>query len=119
MSSPVCPMPKLSYSVSRELARATLKPRVVIETSTFAIKEKERAEQILRKAGHIMLDCTVSGTGAQARTKDLIFYASGDGKTIKRLRPVFRDFSRGVYDLGVFGNGSKMKYVRAFLLFIH
>ena len=107
------------YSVARELARATLKPRVVIETSTFAIKEKERAEQILRKAGHIMLDCTVSGTGAQARTKDLIFYASGDSKTIKRLRPVFRDFSRGVYDLGAFGNGSKMKYVANLLVAIH
>ena len=49
-------------SVSQELARVTLKPRVVIETSTFAIKEKQRAERILRNAGHIMLDCTVSGT---------------------------------------------------------
>src|SRR5208283_4321907 len=59
------------------------------------------------------------GTGAQARTKDLIFYASGDSKTIERLRPVFRDFSRGVYDLGAFGNGSKMKYVANLLVAIH
>ncbi len=113
------PSPKALDAISKELARAKLKPRVVIETSTFALEDKERAEHILRKAGHIMLDCTVSGTGAQAKMKDLIFYASGDSKMIKRLRPMFRDFGREVYDLGAFGNGSKMKYVANLLVAIH
>ena len=113
------PSPKALDAVSKELAQAKLKPRVVIDASTFAIEDKERAEQRLRKAGHIMLDSTVSGTGAQAKVNDLIFYASGDSKTIKRLRPMFRDFGREVYDLGVFGNGSKMKYVANLLVAIH
>lgn len=105
--------------VSRELARAKLKPRTVIEASTFTLKDKQRAEKLLRKAGHVMLDCTVSGTGAQAANKDLIFYASGGSREIKRLRPLFRDFGREVYDLGAFGNGSKMKYVANLLVAIH
>jgi 3-hydroxyisobutyrate dehydrogenase-like beta-hydroxyacid dehydrogenase len=113
------PNPKALDAVSKELARAKLKPRVVIEASTFTIEDKERAERMLRKAGHIMLDCTVSGTGAQAKVKDLVFYASGDSKTIKRLRPMFLDFGREVYDLGAFGNGSKMKYVANLLVAIH
>ena len=66
-----------------------------------------------------MLDCTVSGTGAQAKVKDLVFYASGDSKTIKRLRLMFCDFGREVYDLGAFGNGSKMKYVANLLVAIN
>ena len=36
-----------------------------------------------------MLDCPVSGTGAQAKTKDLVVYASGGAAEIKRLRPMF------------------------------
>ncbi len=73
----------------------------------------------LHKAGHRMLDCTVSGTGAQARVKDLVFYASGDPAAVRRLRPLFAALGRGVYDLGAFGNGSKMKYVANLLVAIH
>jgi L-threonate 2-dehydrogenase len=113
------PSSKALDAVSKDLARAMLKPRVVIEASTFTIEDKERAERMLRKAGHIMLDCTVSGTGAQAKVKDLVFYASGDSKAIKRLYPMFRDLGREVYDLGAFGNGSKMKYVANLLVAIH
>lgn len=113
------PGPKALDAVTREIAAAKLPPRVIIETSTFTVADKTRAETMLRKAGHIMLDCTVSGTGAQAAAKDLIFYASGDTATIRRLRPMFRAFGREVYDLGAFGNGSKMKYVANLLVAIH
>ena len=113
------PNPKALDAVTREIVAAKLPPRVVIETSTFTVADKERAETALRKAGHIILDCTVSGTGAQAAAGDLIFYASGDTATIRRLRPMFRAFGREVYDLGAFGNGSKMKYVANLLVAIH
>src|SRR5262249_17266419 len=60
-----------------------------------------------------------SGTGAQARTKDLAVYASGDSNAIRKLRPVFASFARVVHDLGAFGNGSRMKYVANLLVAIH
>ncbi len=60
--------------------------------STFAIADKEKAARVLAKAGHAMLDTPVSGTGSQAATRDLVFYASGDRRAIKRLRPMFADF---------------------------
>jgi 3-hydroxyisobutyrate dehydrogenase-like beta-hydroxyacid dehydrogenase len=66
-----------------------------------------------------MLDCPVSGTGAQAKVKDLVVYASGGVAEIKRLRPMFAAFTRGVNDLGAFGNGSRMKYVANLLVAIH
>src|SRR5262245_40226851 len=93
--------------------------RVVIEAGTFALADKMKAAEALQAAGHVALDCPVSGTGAQAQVGDLVIYASGDPKTIARLRPLFAAFSRGVYDLGAYGNGSRMKYVANLLVAIH
>jgi L-threonate 2-dehydrogenase len=66
-----------------------------------------------------MLDCPISGTGAQAKTKDLVVYASGDSKAIRKLRPLFAAFARAAHDLGEFGNGSRMKYVANLLVAIN
>ncbi len=113
------PDPKALTDTAQAIARAGSRPRLVVEMSTFTISDKEKAERILRKAGHTMLDCPVSGTGAQAAARDLIFYASGDPKSIRRLQPMFSAFGRHVYDVGAFGNGSKMKYVANLLVAIN
>ncbi len=94
-------------------------PRVVVETSTFTLADKSAAERVLRKAGHVMLDCPISGTGAQAERKDIVVYASGERSVIRRLRPLFAGFARAVHDLGRFGNGSRMKFVANHLVAIH
>jgi putative dehydrogenase len=101
------------------LASGKLPRRVIAELSTFALDDKTDAESALRNAGHVLLDCPLSGTGAQARTRDLIVYASGDGAAIKTMMPVFADFSRQAHDLGAFGNGMKMKFVANLLVAIH
>jgi putative dehydrogenase len=113
------PKPKALIDTARAIAKAGLKRRLIVEMSTFAISDKEKAEQILRKAGHVMLDCPVSGTGSQAANRDLVFYASGDPGSIRKLRPMFGAIGRHVYDVGAFGNGSKMKYVANLLVAIN
>ena len=117
------PKPQALMSVAHEIAKAKLKAKLkgktIVEMSTFTIPDKEKAEKILRKAGHTMLDCPVSGTGAQAAAGDLVFYASGDTKAIRKIRPMFEAFGRTVYDVGAFGNGSKMKYVANLLVAVH
>jgi 3-hydroxyisobutyrate dehydrogenase-like beta-hydroxyacid dehydrogenase len=113
------PNPGALQMTVRAIAAAEVPRRVVIEASTFTIEDKLRAERALRKAGHVMLDCPVSGTGAQARVKDCIVYASGGTAEIKRLRGVFAGFSRAAHDLGAFGNGSRMKYVANLLVAIN
>jgi 3-hydroxyisobutyrate dehydrogenase-like beta-hydroxyacid dehydrogenase len=113
------PSPKALDTVVAEITGAKLPSRVVIEASTFTLDDKVRAERALKKAGHVPLDCPISGTGAQAAMKDLVVYASGDKKTIARLKPLFLGFSRAVHDLGEFGNGSRMKYVANLLVAIH
>jgi L-threonate 2-dehydrogenase len=92
---------------------------IVIETSTFPIDDKLLAKQTLEKKGIVLLDCPLSGTGAQARTKDLAVLASGDRKAFSRTRKVLAGFSRSQHYLGEFGNGSRMKYVANLLVAIH
>jgi putative dehydrogenase len=101
------------------IVNAGVSRRVIVEASTFTLDDKRKAERALRKAGHVMLDCPVSGTGSQAKSKDLAIYASGDSNTIRKLRPLFAAFARAVYDLGPFGNGSRMKYVANLLVAIN
>jgi putative dehydrogenase len=113
------PTPAALDLTVRAIAGARVPRRVVAECSTFSLDDKARAEAALRAAGHALLDCPLSGTGAQARTKDLVIYASGDKASIAALKPLFADFSRQAYDLGALGNGSKMKFVANLLVAIH
>jgi L-threonate 2-dehydrogenase len=106
-------------SVAKAIADSAQPPRIVIELSTLALADKLGFEAILKEAGHIPLDCPLSGTGAQARMRDLIVYASGDSEAIARCVPLFADFARQSADLGTFGNGSRMKFVANHLVAIH
>ena len=92
---------------------------VVIETSTLPIEDKERARDVLKKKGITLLDCPLSGTGAQAKTKDLVVFGSGDKKSFQKIADVLPGFSRSHYYLGEFGNGSRMKFVANLLVAIH
>jgi L-threonate 2-dehydrogenase len=113
------PKPAALETTATAIAKARVRPRVIVEASTFTLDDKNKAERMLRKAGHIMLDCPVSGTGAQAKAKDLAIYASGDSKSIRKLRPLFAGFARSAHDLGAFGNGSRMKYIANLLVAIN
>lgn len=104
------------HAVAEELAG---KGRVVMETSTLPIDDKERARDTLGKKGIVLLDCPLSGTGAQARVKDLVVFASGDEVAFREAEPFMPGFSRAHYYLGEFGNGSKMKFVANLLVAIH
>ena len=113
------PKPQALMDIVRKLVAAKLPRKLVVEMSTFAITDKEKAARVLEKANHQMLDTPVSGTGSQAKEKDLIFYASGDARQIKRLTPLFNDFGRRAFNVGAFGNGSKIKYVANLLVAIN
>ena len=113
------PNPAALAQTVAAIAGAGARPLVIIEAGTFALADKLKAAHALEAAGHTMLDCPISGTGAQAKTRDIVVYASGDRKAIRRLRPVFAGFARSAHDLGALGNGSRMKYVANLLVAIN
>lgn len=92
---------------------------VVADTSTLPLDVKEAARHHLEGAGATLLDCTLSGTGAQAEERDLAVYGSGDPTAFEQVRPVFESVARVVHHLGPFGNGSRMKFVANHLVAIH
>ena len=113
------PTPSAVEKVAQAIADSGQTSRIVVELSTLTLADKLRFEAILKKAGHIPLDCPLSGTGAQAKMRDLIVYASGDSAAIARCTALFADFSKQSADLGTFGNGSRMKFVANHLVAIH
>ena len=105
--------------VVQAIAARQPRGRIVVETSTLSLDDKQAARKRLAAAGVVMLDAPLSGTGAQARTRDLVVYASGARRAYQRCAPVFDGFARAHHHLGAFGNGTRMKLVANLLVAIH
>jgi 3-hydroxyisobutyrate dehydrogenase-like beta-hydroxyacid dehydrogenase len=104
------------HAVAGEVRR---KGGIIIETSTLPIEDKLRARDVLRRKGITLLDCPLSGTGAQAKTKDLVVLGSGDRRAFTETKAVLEGFARAHHYLGAFGKGSRMKFVANLLVAIH
>lgn len=105
--------------VTAQIAEAGQPGLIVAETSTLPADAKQRSHDILQAKGITMLDCPLSGTGAQAITRDLAVYASGDAAAIAAIQPVLDGFARVTYVIGAFGQGMQMKLMANLLVSIH
>jgi 3-hydroxyisobutyrate dehydrogenase len=101
------------------VAAASARGTIVIECSTLSLEDKRAALKHLAATDKTMLDCPVSGTGAQAAQKDLVVFGSGDAAAFEQSLPVLAGMSRVQRYLGAFGNGSIMKYIANLLVTIH
>jgi L-threonate 2-dehydrogenase len=108
-----------ALEVCRELAVGARDGLVVVETSTLPHEVKDSCRELIVAAGGDLLDCPLSGTGAQARVRDVVVYGSGDEAAFERVRGVLEIFSRSVRYLGPFGSGSTMKLVANLLVAVH
>ena len=101
------------------IAAASAAGKAVVEMSTLPVAAKEECRAALAAGGADMLDCPVSGTGAQAATRDIVLYASGEAKVTERWRTLLECFAREVRHVGPFGAGMKLKCVANLLVTIH
>ena len=101
------------------MAAAENRNLVVADCGTFEIAGKRRCLEILQAAGMTLLDCTISGTGAQAKTGDLVVYASGSRAGYDACVPVLSAFARAYQYVGDFGTASKVKYIANLLVAVH
>lgn len=92
---------------------------VVVETSTLPLEVKEQGRHQLADTGVVLLDCPISGTGAQMARRDAVFYLSGDDDAAAMVRPMLETLGAGVFALGAFGNGTRLKLVANHLVTIH
>lgn len=106
-------------AVVDEIAPALRPGMVVAEMGTLPLEAKTAAAERIEARGAALLDCPVSGTGAQAAAGDLVVFVSGDAEAGETLRPVFEGLARDVRHVGSFGAGIKLKYVANLLVSIH
>jgi 3-hydroxyisobutyrate dehydrogenase-like beta-hydroxyacid dehydrogenase len=93
---------------------------LVVELSTFALADKQRARAMLAEGGARLVDSPVSGTGAQAAVGDLVAFVSGDDVDDRALAlRTVAGFTRAAYDVGAFGNGIRFKLVANLLVAVH
>lgn len=107
-------------AVAARLATATgTRVRAIADTSTMPLDLKIQVRDQLAGNELELLDCPISGTGAQMADKDAVFYLSGEPAALAMAEPVLADCGKGVFGLGAFGNGTRLKLVANHLVTIH
>lgn len=101
------------------LDRSVRAGQIVLEISTFPVREKERARDRLAAVGAVLLDCPVSGNRIHAQRKGLTAFGSGDRAAYDRIEPILRAFTKKSHYVGEFGCGMKMKLIGNMLNLIH
>lgn len=106
-------------AVMFDLAANCTSSHVIIDTCVMSLDSKMHALSQFASTGAHLLDTPVSGTGAQAATRDLVVFGSGDRSAFDRALPILEGVARRCVYLGKFGNGSIMKFIANHLVNIH
>ena len=93
--------------------------KILIDMNTISLDDKIETKNKLEKLNINMVDAPVSGTGAQAKVKDIVVMSSGDKIIIDECEDIFRSFSKQNIYVGDFGNGIKFKILANLLVTVH
>ena len=98
---------------------AVIQPKTLIDMNTISLEDKLETRDKLQKLNIQMVDAPVSGTGAQAKEKDIVVMSSGDPKVVNECDIIFKSFSKQNINVGEFGNGIKFKILANLLVTVH
>lgn len=93
--------------------------KILIDMNTISLDDKLEAKNRLEKLNIHMIDAPVSGTGAQAKEKDIVIMSSGDKDIIDDCDQIFKSFAKKNIYVGEFGNGIKFKILANLLVTVH
>ena len=93
--------------------------KILIDMNTISLEDKILTKNKLEKLNISMVDAPVSGTGAQAKVKDIVVMSSGDKAIVDECDDIFRSFSKQNIYVGEFGNGIKFKIMANLLVTVH
>ena len=93
--------------------------KILIDMNTISLSDKIETKNKLEKLNINMVDAPVSGTGAQAKVKDIVVMSSGDKAIVDKCDDIFRSFSKQNIYVGDFGNGIKFKILANLLVTVH
>ena len=113
------PTADVLHAVADELKDGGGEGQIILEVSTFAIADKEKARDTLAEAGKILLDCPVSGNRILALKKQLTAFGSGDEAAYEAVEHIIDGFAHRKFYVGEFGCGMKMKFCGNILNLVH
>ena len=93
--------------------------KILIDMNTISLDDKIETKNKLEELNISMVDAPVSGTGAQAKVKDIVVMSSGDKSIVDECDDIFRSFSKQNIYVGDFGNGIKFKILANLLVTVH
>ncbi len=93
--------------------------KILIDMNTISLDDKIQTKNKLEKLNISMVDAPVSGTGAQAKVKDIVVMSSGNKTIVDECDDIFRSFSKQNIYVGEFGNGIKFKILANLLVTVH
>ena len=93
--------------------------RIVVETSTFAIADKEKARDKLAAVGKTLVDCPVSGNRILALKRQLTAFGSVERSAYDAVEHIIKGFAHRTFYVGEFGCGMKMKFCANILNLVH
>ena len=93
--------------------------KILVDMNTISLDDKIETKNKLEKLNIFMVDAPVSGTGAQAKVKDIVVMSSGDKIIVDECDEIFRSFSKQNIYVGDFGNGIKFKILANLLVTVH
>ena len=102
---------KAYYSVIEDLRESCVMGSIVIETSTLSLGDKEEGRSILAGSGIVMIDAPISGNSKNVISGGAVAMASGEDAAVNEIGHILDGFCKKWYNVGKFGNGSKMKFV--------
>jgi L-threonate 2-dehydrogenase len=105
----------LALSTRREKGKGL----IVIETSTLPVADKEAMQATLKRGGISVLDCPISGTAVRLKERAWTIYSSGSKKAFEQVQPLLHIFTDNLPYVGVYGNGTKMKFAANHLVAIY
>ena len=93
--------------------------KTIIDMNTISISDKLNFKELVKPLNIDLIDCPVSGTGAQAKIADISVFASGSKLIVNKSMSILKAFSKEVIYVGKFGNGMKLKVLANLLVTIH
>lgn len=105
------PNSNIMLEVCGQIAGTAEAGHLVIDTTTGDPAHAREAAAVLGAADIGYVDATISGNGAQAKTKDIIFIVGGAADHVARASSLLGVLGRGVHSVGPVGAGATAKLV--------
>jgi 3-hydroxyisobutyrate dehydrogenase-like beta-hydroxyacid dehydrogenase len=93
--------------------------QIIIELSSYPLKNKKLQASRLAEHGITMLDCEISGLPFMVKDRSATIFQSGDQAVIKSTQVVFEAMTNKRINLGKFGAATKMKLLANMMVAIH